>query len=71
MVANAQISLIFDRVICLPHGSGRVISFPIFIAQYSWSKNELRIGPSTISKKKVFLFYQILESAIRKQAHSI
>ena len=30
-IADGQILSIFDRVICLPHDSGRVLSFHVFI----------------------------------------
>ena len=33
-IASGQILFIFDRVICLPHDSGGVLSFQVFILKY-------------------------------------
>ena len=30
-IANGQITSTFDRVICLPHDNGRVLSFHVFV----------------------------------------
>ena len=36
-IANGQILSAFDRVICLPHDSGRILSFQVFIYFHIYS----------------------------------